>query len=798
MEVPEESKHAGHAQKRQRVYAEDSNPLSSDNDPSNLEGDAPDLPSDDDQFAHEEGEDEGEDFADDWDLRQEMLQALMQAPLESNPDPLQQALYDQYENFINRHVQPSTADSPPGSDYYPFRSWTHFKLTAWALVSDVSARSFHLLCGILVDDEFAKADVLFQTLQALMECVDRLVPVATVYKVSSHTVVRRARRKLLNGRVVLYQPVTRPVTVRMHSIVDLVLSLVCDPECRARIYLGVGHTDLDTQPCQEFKDTPFARTPERWSRDLHRFSYQQREYKLGNLVKAQYSNAPGRLSTCIGRIDGIAYREGLWEVENARPGPDSDKAVAWPVLQVALRVFTKARRYRNHVELKESSRTLTVDVDELQDCLQGRVRPPSEDNADSYVCTLPRAYGEECAFSERFYDPVLPQHGPDVDFGWGMIYRDAFINQRNKSDEGVYFMLANTGRVYRHLACMRRKIAILPPGVAFTDIAPRINADLRRLQAGVPYIDPISGSARIFKCVLALQPADYPQLCKNCNHGGNQSTWNSPTSRLLKSERLDVDFDVDDALTDRNESLIEVAKTQVSSEWTSYLSGKGLTPSQVQTLPPKAQATCFNKLDTIRRRYALLTVTPGYQLVTPIDQCRTGFRDLEHLFEHGLLPSVHNHFHSLMVDTTTSDGSAIGAKTDVGKFHPSVREFRERVQLTPWPRGTKTFPVPWGTADRSPFGKTTTMEAYRQFTLASLHAYEGLIPAYEHEMLMDLWFIFVACVRPHTLVSAKILCDTTKQFIARVGPHFAMIFDCPNGQNLLSLVKRTLPALLDW
>jgi hypothetical protein len=549
-ESGEESKHMGHAQKRQRVYAEDSDPLGSDNDPSSFEGDAPDLPTDDDQFTPEEGEDEGEDVADDWDLRQEMLKALMQAPLEANPDPLQQALYDEFENFINTHVQPSTADSPPGSAWYPFRSWTHFKLTAWALVSGVSARAFHLLCGILVDDEFVKADVLFQTLQALMESVDRLVPVATVYKVASRTVVRRARRKLLDGRVVLYQPVTRPVTVRMNSIVDLVLSLMCDPQCRARIYLGVGHTDLDTQPCQEFKDTPFARNPERWSRGLHMFSYQHREYKLGNLVKAQYIRAPGQKSTCIGRIDCIAYREGLWKVENARPGADSDKAVAWPVLTVTLRVFTKTRRYGNQVELKETSRTLTVDVDELQDCLQGRVRPPLEDNADIYSCTVSRAYGVECAFSERSYDPVLPQHGPDVDFVWGMIYRDAFLNQRNKSDEDVCFGLANTGRAYRSLACMRRKIAILPPGVAFTDIAPRLNADLRRLQAGVPYIDPISGSARILKCVIALQPADYPQLCKTLNHGGNQSTWNSPTSRLLKSQRLDVEFDVDDALTD--------------------------------------------------------------------------------------------------------------------------------------------------------------------------------------------------------------------------------------------------------
>ena len=188
----DQNKNVDRAQKRQRFHTSDS--VSSDGDVPGLFDDGKNNPSllDDDRFATEEDEDTGDEVDDDWALHQEILQSLMRAP--SDPSPFQQELHDDLEHFINRHFEPSKADARPGSDWYPFRSWTHYQLTVWALVTHSSARSFRLLCGIIVDERFIKADVVFTTLQALLQCVDRLVPVATVHEVSSHTVVRRARK----------------------------------------------------------------------------------------------------------------------------------------------------------------------------------------------------------------------------------------------------------------------------------------------------------------------------------------------------------------------------------------------------------------------------------------------------------------------------------------------------------------------------------------------------------------------------------------------------------------------------
>jgi hypothetical protein len=594
--------------------------------------------------------------------------------------------------------------------------------------------------------------------------------------------------------MVTYEPVHRAVTVHVQSVVDLVLSLMCDPESRSRIHFHAAPVNIQTQPCQEFTQTPFARNPGRWSRSLHWFKYKQCEYHLGNLVKTRYKSGE-RFRVSYGRIDGLAYRQGLWEEANAEPGPESGKSVAWPVLQVTLRIFTRVAQSAG--ELRESTDVIVVDVDEIMKMIQNRVRSVGAD--EPFYCQRSRAYGAEVEFVEQLYPPTVSDPPADVDFAWLTLYQDAFLNQNRKTDLGIYCGIANTGRLYRHLSCMHRKVAILPPGVKFEAIAHSVNTDLRRLAGGVPYFDPVSKSLRTVKAAVAFEPADFPQLCNNLNHGGSASMWNSPTSRVRRDQRLDADFDVDDAMTDRNEPFNDKCKQQIMDEWTQYLERKhGVTPSEIPNLLPKVQAACHNRLDVIRRRYSVLDATPGNTLFTAIDRVKIGTRDVEHTFLHGLLPGVHNMCHDLMVDTESMGGSSVGPKTGVAKHHPIVKEFRARVLATPWPRGTPIFQHPWSKADRSPFGKSTTMDGYRQLTLASLHAYEGLIPLDAHQLLLEMWFLFAAFMRPHSIESAQQLRLTVTGFITTFGTEFPNILDCPNGHNILSLAKRTLPALLNW
>ncbi len=70
------------------------------------------------------------------------------------------------------------------------------------------------------------------------------------------------------------------------------------------------------------------------------------------------------------------------------------------------------------------------------------------------------------------------------------------------------------------------------------------------------------GHVRVFGA-LSMLPADYQQLCANARHGGSAAGWNCPNCCVSISNRLNVDYDINDHRHARSVSFSDQAILQI-------------------------------------------------------------------------------------------------------------------------------------------------------------------------------------------------------------------------------------------
>jgi hypothetical protein len=308
-------------------------------------------------------------------------------------------------------------------------------------------------------------------------------------------------------------------------------------------------------------------------------------------------------------------------------------------------------------------------------------------------------------------------------------------------------------------------------------------------------------------------PSDYVQLCSTANHGGNNCTFNNPSNRRLKTQRLDQKYDDDDSECNRPVDFVNMCAFQAKEEWIDYvrktLKDPDATDDTVQDQDPVMQYKLKNKLDTVRKIYALARTEPMWFPSTKLDPGVVAtLRDIDHMFLHGFLKVGHNHMWNLMLVRGKEQG---GMKGDVFRANPTIKEFRRRIDHTEWPKGFRASAIEWkagapskkakedGVRKGGPWGNGTTMSTYRVLSVAAVRAYEHLIPDHEYETYCRLVKLYVDIRNPEGLSTAmvtQIELDTVALLeLAEKEVGTRHWFDCPNGGSLLTLVKRDLVLL---
>jgi hypothetical protein len=305
-------------------------------------------------------------------------------------------------------------------------------------------------------------------------------------------------------------------------------------------------------------------------------------------------------------------------------------------------------------------------------------------------------------------------------------------------------------------------------------------------------------------------PSDYMQLVSTANHGGTNSTFNNPSNRRLKTERLSMEYDDDDSECNRPVDFVNMCAVQ-AKEWIDYvrntLKNPEATEDTVQGQDPGMKFKLDNKLKSVRQNYALARAEPMWFPSTRLDPVTVAtLRDIDHMFLHGFLKMAHNHMWCSLMDLGQEQGGRMG---DPFNANPAVKEFRRRIDHTEWPKGYHA-PIEWkagskatrtedGVVRGGPWGNGTTMSTYRALSVAGVRAYEHLVPDHDYETFCSLVRLYVDIRNPDGLSQAmldQVQRDTAALLdLADSKASTRAWFDRANGGSLITLVTRDLPLL---
>lgn len=285
------------------------------------------------------------------------------------------------------------------------------------------------------------------------------------------------------------------------------------------------------------------------------------------------------------------------------------------------------------------------------------------------------------------------------------LYADGYECSSSKSESAttVCVTASNIRHGVKGCGGMTFIIAVVPAGLQLTDVLPGFCADMKELEhkSGTQVFCADEGKNVAVGGCVSILPADYPQLCKNCRHGGTASYASCPTCLTTKDWQMDVkeQLRLGDHDRIRTAALVDVCTTQAMKE------GKDSE----------------NQLKEAMRRYGVNDeayvgrMLPGLR----VDVNRQSFRDRDHLF-FGIFKTL---LQTIMDKEMTKDARCT---------------FVKRINMVEWPSGHTRFV--WN--PKAVIGAGVKMSYIRDVFFASVFCMRTLVTPPVMEHVCRVWALF--------------------------------------------------------